>query len=236
VSRRRRRRRAEHPRLTRASADAQDLGTPRDRWLIARQRGTPEARVCQQLRGIGCPSRAAASARQLKGCAAVAAPAGDFREGRLWRHGRGMVLAILSAGRSAAGENRSRGLRGDAAMAGEIFHVPRTAEDRPHRDPYAAVLHRGDPRPETPEDRLDRAVETAVERAIFGGSELARRHGHGRHPPAVPPGDGEGAGPGGRRARFWVMCRRHRRPVCGPRDQGGRERYVGARWDERGPR
>jgi nitrate/nitrite transport system substrate-binding protein len=61
-------------------------------------------------------------------------------------------------------------------MAGEIFHVPRTAEDRPHRDPYAAVLHGGDPRPETPEDRLDRAVETAVERAIFGGSELARRH------------------------------------------------------------
>ena len=32
-----------------------------------------------------------------------------------------------------------------------------------------------DPTPSTPEDRLDRAVETVVERAIFGGNELARR-------------------------------------------------------------
>jgi nitrate/nitrite transport system substrate-binding protein len=29
--------------------------------------------------------------------------------------------------------------------------------------------------PRTPEERLDRAIETAVERAIFGGNELARR-------------------------------------------------------------
>jgi len=60
-------------------------------------------------------------------------------------------------------------------MAGDAFHVPRTAAGRPHRDPDAAVGHSSDPRPETPEDRLDRAVETAVERAIFGGNELARR-------------------------------------------------------------
>ncbi len=32
-----------------------------------------------------------------------------------------------------------------------------------------------DPTPNTSEDRLDRAVETVVERAIFGGNELARR-------------------------------------------------------------
>ena len=32
-----------------------------------------------------------------------------------------------------------------------------------------------DPAPSTSEDHLDRAVETAVERAIFGGNELARR-------------------------------------------------------------
>jgi nitrate/nitrite transport system substrate-binding protein len=32
------------------------------------------------------------------------------------------------------------------------------------------------PEPGTSEDRLDRAVEPAVERAIFGGNELARRH------------------------------------------------------------
>ena len=32
------------------------------------------------------------------------------------------------------------------------------------------------PEPSTPEEHLDQAVETAVERAIFGGNELARRH------------------------------------------------------------
>jgi nitrate/nitrite transport system substrate-binding protein len=63
-------------------------------------------------------------------------------------------------------------------MAGDGCREPLTERhtlgSRSHGTAPPGGVH--DPEPRTSEDRLDQTVETAVEHAIFGGNELARRH------------------------------------------------------------
>jgi nitrate/nitrite transport system substrate-binding protein len=62
-------------------------------------------------------------------------------------------------------------------MAGDGRHTPHTARDALGSISHATMQPGGvhEPEPSSPAERLDHAVETAVERAIFGGNELARR-------------------------------------------------------------
>jgi hypothetical protein len=62
-------------------------------------------------------------------------------------------------------------------MAGDRFHVLQTARNRLSVAPHPALEHckAHEPESSTPAEHLDRAVQTAVERVIFGGNELARR-------------------------------------------------------------
>jgi len=63
-------------------------------------------------------------------------------------------------------------------MAGDGCRQPLTGRQAlgssSHTTTHPDGVH--DPAPRTSEEHLDQAVETAVERAIFGGNELARRH------------------------------------------------------------
>jgi nitrate/nitrite transport system substrate-binding protein len=62
-------------------------------------------------------------------------------------------------------------------MAGKGFHALHPTRNARSLAPDAtgehSKVHGSEPR--SPEERLDRAVETAITRAIFGGNELARR-------------------------------------------------------------
>ena len=62
-------------------------------------------------------------------------------------------------------------------MAGNRFHVLQTARNRLSVAAHPALEHckAHELESSTPAEHLDRAVQTAVERAIFGGNELARR-------------------------------------------------------------
>ena len=68
-----------------------------------------------------------------------------------------------SGGPMMAGDGCRQSLRGRQALSSSSHTTTQPGE-----------VH--DPSPRTSEEYLDQAVETAVERAIFGGNELARRH------------------------------------------------------------
>jgi hypothetical protein len=63
-------------------------------------------------------------------------------------------------------------------MAGDGCRQPLTGRQALGSSSHTTTQPGGvhDPAPRTSEEHLDQAVETAVERAIFGGNELARRH------------------------------------------------------------
>jgi nitrate/nitrite transport system substrate-binding protein len=63
-------------------------------------------------------------------------------------------------------------------MAGDGCRQPLTGRQALSSSSHITTQPGGvhDPAPPTSEEYLDQAVETAVERAIFGGNELARRH------------------------------------------------------------
>ena len=88
---------------------------------------------------------------------------------------RDMVCSTLSADvRAVAVESYSEGEMMRAADGSrEPLMKARALGLRSHATAQSDGID--DPAPSTSEDLLDRAVETAVERAIFGGNELARR-------------------------------------------------------------